>query len=155
MNRNSRRRNCRVVAAMAFLLASCPAFADIATFQGLGVLPGGNSSYAYDVSADGSVVVGQSEGQAVSWQGTEIVSLGPVVANGVSADGSIVVGHDGSEACQWIQGTGKVGLGDVDGGQTYRSEATGVSSDGSIVVGHSNSPLGWVAWVWPQATSFA
>jgi probable HAF family extracellular repeat protein len=34
---------------------------------GLGVLPGGNTSIAYGVSADGSVVVGESNGAAFVW----------------------------------------------------------------------------------------
>jgi len=47
--------------------AGPPAFAGL-SFQGLGTLQGGNAnSYAYGVSADGSVVVGRSEWEAFRW----------------------------------------------------------------------------------------
>jgi probable HAF family extracellular repeat protein len=74
---------------------------------GLGDLPGGNFySFAMDISADGSVVVGGSESGAGSevfrWTNAEgMVGLGNLpggdnsYALGVSGDGSVVVGSAG------------------------------------------------------------
>ncbi|MGH0030718.1 MAG: hypothetical protein ACQGVC_13065 [Myxococcota bacterium] len=77
-------------------------------FQGLGDLGGGAvSSAANGVSADGLVVVGESEAAA------------------------------GTEAFRWTQGGGMVGLGFLSGGAPFYSTARGVSSDGSVVVGTS------------------
>jgi hypothetical protein len=52
-----------------FLAAGLSRVAAAAEFFGLGVPFGGNLSYAYDVSADGSVVVGTVgvNGQACRW----------------------------------------------------------------------------------------
>jgi probable HAF family extracellular repeat protein len=61
----------------------------------LGNLSGG-ASIAHGVSADGSVVVGYSDGRAFRWTSkTGMVSLGEYYssAKGVSADGSVVVGE--------------------------------------------------------------
>ncbi|MFM7792320.1 MAG: PEP-CTERM sorting domain-containing protein, partial [Microcystis panniformis] len=59
-----------------------------ASFQGLGFLPGGSfsRSFAHGVSADGSVVVGESSSV-----------------------------NSPAEAFRWIQGTGMVGLGFLPG----------------------------------------
>ena len=146
--------------------------AQAASFQGLGYLPGGSfDSNASGVSADGSVVVGYSDGEAFRWtQATGMVGLGDVPtevfcnpesntcfedvvyskAYGVSADGSVVVGggsywssYSLNEAFRWTQATGMVGLG---GGVAY-----GVSADGSVVVGQSGGG-GFQAFRWTQAT---
>ncbi|MCH7603849.1 MAG: HAF repeat/PEP-CTERM domain-containing protein, partial [Planctomycetes bacterium] len=103
-----------------------------ASFQGLGDLPGGSfESLAFAVSADGSVVVGDSISasgfEAFRWtSGGGMISLGDLPggffdssASGVSADGSVVVGHSasasGNEAFRWTSGGGMVGLGDLPG----------------------------------------
>jgi probable HAF family extracellular repeat protein len=142
--------------------------AQAASFQGLGDLPGGVfGSAAYEVSADGSVVVGLSwsaNGQeAFRWtQQTGMVGLGDLPggyfssgASGVSADGSVVVGSSrsasGGEAFRWTQQTGMVGLGDLPGGG-FQSDAYGVSGDGSVVVGFSQSANNREAFRWTQAT---
>jgi probable HAF family extracellular repeat protein len=123
---------------------------------------------AYGVSADGSVVVGQSGGggfQAFRWtQATGVVGLGSLLigdsssASGASADGSVVVGKSGDEAFRWTQGTGMVGLGYLPGVNGFFgfSEANGVSADGSVVVGYSNGGNGFngnliEAFRWTQA----
>lgn len=120
-------------------------------FLGLGDLPGGQTtSSAYAVSADGTVVVGQSGGplggRAFRWTlDTGMVSLGDLpggisgsLAWDVSGDGSVVVGlgssEAGFEAFRWTQVTGIVGLGDLPGGP-FSSVARGVSADGSAIVG--------------------
>ena len=77
-------------------------------FMGLGDLLGGEfSSRAFDISADGSVVVGRSVSafgqEAYIWTSTGgMVGLGDLPggdfrssARGVSADGSVVVGRVG------------------------------------------------------------
>ena len=124
-------------------------------FMGLGDLPGGRfNSGAWGVSADGSTVVGTSEGtsglEAFRWTAASgMEGLGDVAGGsfysqawGVSADGSTVVGQgtsaSGTEAFRWTAGTGIVGLGDLPGG-TFYSNALGASADGSVVVGFSSS----------------
>jgi probable HAF family extracellular repeat protein len=134
---------------------------------------GGNSSYAHDVNADGSVVVGHSTSakgiQAFRWTqdpggvatGT-MVGLGSLpggafysVAHGVNADGSVVVGSSNSQAFRWTQdpvggasGT-MVGLGSLPGGSLF-SGAYAVNADGNVVVGHSASARGHEAFRWTQ-----
>jgi probable HAF family extracellular repeat protein len=116
-------------------------------WQNLGTL-GGNRSFAYSVSSDGSVVVGVSRDatqrvRSFRWASGVMQDLGALpgydqsYAWSVSADGSVVVGWasnaDGQyRAIRWANGVwqdlGVLGNGD-------HSEAWGVSSDGSIVVG--------------------
>jgi probable HAF family extracellular repeat protein len=92
----------------------------------LGDLPGGDvSSNAYDVSADGSVIVGM--GQTFSAPGMPTIN----------------------EAFYWAQGTGMLNLRDVlvFGGATglegwTLTEAHGVSYDGRTVVGTAIDPSG-------------
>lgn len=130
------------------LLGSFPTFADVATFDGFGYLDG---FMAYDVSADGSVVVGgRINWDAVRWTKTGgIAGLGDLDdgrsrsrswASGVSADGSVVVGSassaSGIEAFRWTQSDDEmVGLGHLPG-YPHNSFAYSVSADGSVVVGY-------------------
>ena len=110
-------------------------------------------SYAYAVSADGSVVVGLSasdrgdEGEeAFRWQNGQITALealpkgtGYCCARGVSADGSVIVGEStcdsGIQAFIWQNGT-MVGLGSLTEGFDDLSYATAVSANGKVVVGY-------------------
>lgn len=112
----------------------------------LEVAPEGDSSHAYDISTDGTVIVG-SRNPAIGpengfrWTGTTgMVELGTGPAYGVSADGSVVVGENQGSAFRWTEGTGAVGLGS--------GVAHDVSADGSVVVG--SSPGG--AFRWTQST---
>lgn len=147
--------------------------AQAAFFQGLGFLPGGSlygQSQAWGISADGSVVVGDSVSangrrEAFRWtQGTGMVGLGYLpgllgesYAWAVSGDGSVVVGSsrdtliDEFEAFRWTEATGMVGLGDFPGGG-LRSSASGVSGDGSVVVGVGNRVNGDEAFRWTEGT---
>jgi probable HAF family extracellular repeat protein len=132
--------------------------------QDLGTLPGGASSTAYGVSADGSVVVGyavNASGQRRAFRWTaeggmqDLGTLGGSwsVAYGVSADGSVVVGvaqtADGRQrAFRWTAEGGMQDLGtlgrliEIEG----YSSAYGVSADGSVVVGKSDhSSFRWTA----------
>jgi probable HAF family extracellular repeat protein len=112
---------------------------------------------AGDVSADGSVIVGQSfsgDGptEAFRWTiETGMIGLGELsggdyfsTATGVSANGDVIVGigHSelGSEAFRWTEETGLIGLSDLSGGY-FGSFAEGVSANGRVVVGSSFSEM--------------
>lgn len=131
-------------------------------FHGLGNLGGpGESSGAYDVSADGQVVTGQvrsnvftSEGynQAFAWsKSTGMVKIGLLPGGehgmskglGVSAEGNYIVGVSTSkddigienqEAFRWSLGGGMEGLGTLHEGYAT-SEARATSRNGRVVVG--------------------
>jgi uncharacterized membrane protein len=136
-----------------------------AAFRGLGFLPGGASSQAYGVSADGTTVVGQaaaaSGNEAFRWTsggGMQSLGMPDSDARGASADGSVIVGTElGSNpvrAYRWDQGVVTLlaappyldyqgpdfpPLVDPKGSWAY-----GVSADGMTVVGagQSNSYFG-------------
>jgi probable HAF family extracellular repeat protein len=127
-------------------------------------LPGstGNSK-AYDISTDGSVIVGQSYDaggipRAVRWEGGEVFTLGLLpdgrvteTAHAVSEDGTVIVGNtQAAEAFRWVEGQGAVGLGTLEGGLSDWSYARGVSTDGSVVVGNSSSADGRQGFVWTE-----
>jgi probable HAF family extracellular repeat protein len=136
---------------MVFGTAS-PASAE-AMFMGLGDLPGGGFySETRGISADGSVVVGQSNSasgkEAFYWTSDGgMVGLGDLPggsfssqANAVSGDGSVVVGRGVSatgdlDAFRWENGVMTSLGGQGDG-------AEGVSADGSVVVGIAKHPSG-------------
>ncbi len=136
--------------------------------QNLGTLPGGTFSYAYAVSADGLVVVGDSDSSsgdlAYRWTvGDGMVSLGVppgafdyMVCNGVNANGSAIVGSIiGAESVAFLW-TAQLGIVDlntflpalgidltgwslIDGG--------GVSADGRTIAGtgiHSGAQEAWI-----------
>jgi uncharacterized membrane protein len=119
--------------------------------QYLGTLPGDHNSRAYDVSADGSVVVGESIGfHAFRWtEAGGMQSLGPLSAYGVSGDGAVAVGvttaASGAQAVRWTGSTPQL-LGVLSGGSTSLARST--STDGSVVVGGS----GGRAFRWTAAT---
>jgi probable HAF family extracellular repeat protein len=108
---------------------------------GLGFLPGGiQRSAANGVNADGTVVVGRSDGQAFRWVNGTMTGLGFAgFAFGVNAEGTVVVGEafeaGGAQAFRWVNGT-KTGLGFLPGGPDF-SEARGVNADGTVVVGQA------------------
>jgi probable HAF family extracellular repeat protein len=136
---------------------------------GLGDLPGGLFySDALDISADGSVVVGQGSStpgylynEAFRWtQVGGIVGLGYLPggsasrAFAVSADGSVIAGvaytAAGSEAFRWTEVEGMVGLGDLPGGN-LSGWAFGISADGAVIIGRGSSASGLEAFRWTQA----
>jgi len=125
--------------------------------ENLGTLQGGRSSEAHDVSANGSVVVGISDGRAVRWtsSGIQLISSSTSLARAVSADGSVVVGYvmmnQQSRAFLWnLNGNITQNLGTL-GGRSH-SEAWGVSPDGTVVVGlcFNNNNRQPIAFRWTQ-----
>jgi probable HAF family extracellular repeat protein len=125
----------------------------------LGNLPGQSYSYARDVSADGSIIVGSSGSstyQAYRWTQTGgMIGLGYLpgasesYAYGMSADGSVIVGESGGKAFIWDSTNGmrslEYVLSTIYGlnlsGWTL-SDAWDVSSDGKTIVGFGIDPLG-------------
>jgi probable HAF family extracellular repeat protein len=136
-------------------------------FMGLGGLrPGGSASQAFDISRDGTTVVGLSfseqsgtHPEAFRWQyGQGMSGLGSLEggffssrAFGVSGDGSAVVGvsvsGNGNEAFRWDAENGITGLGDLPGG-SFSSEALAVNADGTVIVGRGRSASGDEAFRW-------
>jgi probable HAF family extracellular repeat protein len=128
-----------------------------ARLQSLGDLAdGGTDSRAIGVSANGAVVVGESQSasgtEAFRWSEGEMSGLGGLSASstfsrayGVSGDGSIAIGVSdsaaGIEAFRWTSDGGMVGLGDLPGGSRY-SGANGISADGSVIVGYGTGATG-------------
>lgn len=142
------------------------------TVTSLGFIPGGTSSFANDVSADGKVIVGHGSDydpnvkgsgiqQAFRWTAAEgMVGLGWLpggffnssTALGVSGDGSVIVGGsssaNGSEAFRWTAAEGMKGLGLASGASFSR--ATGISGDNGTIIGHNgfsnhNRAFRWTA----------
>lgn len=131
---------------------------------GLGKLPGGTTSRALGVSADGSIVAGWGGSvpgpQMFRWTGGGgLVPLGDLaggdfrsIAGGVSGNGSVIVGDGdnavGQVAVRWTSGTGFVVLGYLPGGGVF-SSANAANADGSVIVGTSDSALaGGEAFRW-------
>jgi len=116
--------------------------------EALGALPGGvdNWRQAWASTSDGSIIVGESGGQAFVWdEDNGMTSLaGPRgFATGISNDGTVIVGHAPNvKAYRWTQETGAVGLGALPdhSGVTFPLD---VSGDGSVVVGYGGEPFRW------------
>ena len=152
--------------------------ADAASFTPLGDLPGGDFfSRARDVSADGSVIVGESrsgfpgatsanltEGhEAFRWTKIEgMTGLGFLedghvasIANAVSRDGTYIVGNtrnrnsgsSGITGYRWDQANGMMALGGT-------SRAAAISADGSIISGWTGSVGGPSAFRWTESGLF-
>ncbi len=140
--------------------------------EGLGFLPGDNTSTAQDVSADGLTIVGtssinHSDQQAMYWtQATGMRGIGFLpgdsesYANAVNDDGSVIVGASWSvvggvieqHAFRWTQAAGMQDIGLLPGHQISYAEA--VSADGLVVVGSSSTMFAStrVAFRWTETT---
>ncbi len=95
---------------------------------------------ANGVSADGTRIVGVSNGHAFLWTAaTGMTDLGYEQGFAISGDGSTVVGGlpfgDQGHAFRWTSGGGRVSLGELPG--DFYSAALAASGDGSIIVGWS------------------
>ena len=122
------------------------------TFEILGDLPGGgNQSYAKAVSADGSVIAGDSMSdrgyEVFKWADNVFTPGGDLPggsftswANDISSNGSTIVGIGttdiGTQAFVWTN-TGMANLEDLIG--VGYIAANGVSADGSVIVGEGPS----------------
>lgn len=141
-----------------------------ASLTWLGTISGDTYSYAYDISGNGSVVVGASyqDGSsptapihAFRWTSAGgMISIGDLPggnvqsdAFGVSADGSVIVGSSSStrsysgnpfydEPFRWTAG-GMQGLGYLSNYASSYGSANGISADGSVVVGSSVDANGY------------
>jgi probable HAF family extracellular repeat protein len=121
------------------------------TLTDIGTL-GGRNSEATAVSADGLVIVGESNlagnlvSQAFKYSGGSMTGLGSLGggvfgsrATAVSADGSVIVGYstltgDGASHAFKYTGSAMTDLGTLGG---TSSEAYSVSADGSVIIGLS------------------
>lgn len=126
--------------------------------QDLGELGSGGATAAYGISADGSVVIGFSDGpngrEAYRWTetgGMQGLGFLPATNNlsraeAVSADGSVVVGSGYGGAFIWTEATGMDNLATVGPlNQPFFGNPNGISADGSTVVGASPE-----AWFWTE-----
>ena len=143
-------------------LVAAPDASAQGTFQGLGDLPGGAfASYGYEISADGTTIVGAGTSdvgqETFRWRAeTGMVNVGhlpgPIIASvpgNLSADGEVVIGWSYSnnstssseprEAFVWTEATGIQPLGFLPGGRLL-SEAFAVSADGTRIFGGSIGP---------------
>ena len=129
----------------------------------IGSLNASSRSLPFDVSENGSVIVGDGGEQTFRWtQGGRIIGLGVLPgttrsrAVAVSADGSVVVGSSYTadwnleQAFIWTQNSGMVGLGHLPGKSI--SFALDVSPDGSVVIGTAASSSGYPGFRWTQST---
>jgi uncharacterized membrane protein len=145
----------------------------IATFTGLGDLPGGAvHSEALAVSDDGRVVVGRSSSANFVDEGFVRVlddTLQPLLGPGgvpvssepraLTFDGAVIAGKIGpmggpAQAARWTAATGWVGLGDLAGGVSF-SQALGISANGGVIVGWGSSDLGYESARWEGGTPIA
>ena len=179
--------NAKAVADDAMVVvgnAKSPAFAPT-TFEafrwtpgtgmiGLGTLPGDGGSVAWDVSADGSVVVGSTLSdlaglrQPFRWTPKGgMVGLGFLPrgndrgrVRACSADGSVAVGYNGNDdpdsstATVWDAAHGVRLISDiltahgVDTDGLTLGTATGISDDGSVIVGYGYRPPDYLHEGW-------
>lgn len=109
----------------------------VSGFGDISGLPGKDyTTFARDISTDGSTVVGTSA---------------TVRAPGVNGNWYQYPVFDTTEAFAWSADQGTRGLGDLSGGSDF-SSAYGVSADGTTVVGQSSSGNGPEAFAWNAAT---
>jgi probable HAF family extracellular repeat protein len=148
-----------ISAAVLSFVATAPSWSQSLTW--LGVLPGGRWSEAWDVSADGSVVVGTSDSangrRAFRWRNGVMQDLGALLpayewseGRGVSWNGTDVVGWVRDDyfvdflACRWAGGVTQP-LSMPSGGTD--SEAWDISANGSVIVGQVYFEFEECGWV--------
>ena len=108
-----------------------------------GLTTGDVGSAAYDISADGTVVVGANDRHGFRWSpGSGIKDFGNnTYARNVSADGKVVVGgYSGANRrpFRWTAATGIVELGTLPG--FSETDPVAISANGAVVVGVSRIP---------------
>lgn len=122
--------------------------------------PSGMSSAAYDISADGSVIVGTDKVDATTLHAVRSINGGPLqslgtggslgsLANGVSNNGEIIVGalsfSNGTQAAKWTASGGW----EVLQGTVGISSALAISDNGKVIVGRMNTFN--TAFVWDKS----
>ena len=145
------------LAASILLTAAGTANAQLEIID-LGLLPGGSTCSAFDVSADGQWVAGRANGtggiQGVFWNQGVLQGIGFLPetvfseARAISADGTFITGSSGVDnrhALRWTAG-GLEDLGVLPGG--VLSEGRAISADGDVITGFSTSPAGNRAFRW-------
>lgn len=132
----------------------------------LGNLGGAAGGAAFDLTPDGSIIVGRAQNaggntEAFRWtSGGGMVGLGTLggttsEGRAISSDGTVIVGQSATaggqyHAFSWTSGGGMVDLGTLGG--TF-SGANDVSSDGSVIVGSSYTAGGQEeAFRWESGT---
>jgi probable HAF family extracellular repeat protein len=151
--------------------------ADTQSYQSLGFLDAAavtdDTATAYDISGDGSVVVGTSSSangkRAFRWTAAGGMQALPHPAQnpgnylravlGASADGDVAIGAvtlaDGSSGpvAMWTDDHGTLLLENPDGSNVNRQGMIRVSADGATVIGDRSRPsYGRQAWRWTEAT---
>lgn len=140
----------------------------------LGILPTDSRSVAYDISADSTVVVGNSGSwEAFRWTADDgMIGLGflpglPIsTAGAASGDGSTIVGSAEGGASIWDPVNGWRNLAEmletdfgIDLGGFRPSAATGISDDGRTITGWGSNEFrqteSWVAVLGPVTTIVA
>lgn len=125
-------------------------------------------SRGFGVSADGSVIAGESPSRnptislkPVRWNSSGVQAVGAFAgvnpsgfARDVDDSGVFIVGRsgspDGTRAFRWSEAGGTVSMGDLAGGNSF-SEGRGISGDGQVVVGYSSSSNGNEAFRWTES----
>jgi len=161
-----------IIGFLAILRLPYAAGGEVATFQGIGDLPGGGFySIAFGVSADGSTVVGWGLSSAApdSFEAIRWTALGGMVSLGdgglglerssaraASGDGAVIVGRASMPGAsplpfRWTALTGMEVLIDTTGSMT-RGTAFDVSDDGAVIVGVGNAPSPNQAFRWEASS---
>jgi probable HAF family extracellular repeat protein len=144
----------RFSAALAICISTA---AMAASFQGLGIGSGHTASRALDVSADGSVVVGDRDGQfsfiktgyrwtaATGMVDLPLYNLQTPLSSAwtISDDGHWIGGNNSGRAYLWLDGALSSSLDWYGPPPTVSAGATvtGLSADGTTAVGSSNTNL--------------
>ncbi|MBL4873762.1 MAG: hypothetical protein JKY41_10305 [Rhodobacteraceae bacterium] len=152
-----------LAASTTFFITASPVSAQ--TMTDLGLLQSGTFAYAYELNADGSVVVGSGNTtngqQAFRWNSTggtmqNISAAGWTFSNAVAlnSDGNVIVGYgdyqgtglNNYRAYRWTQAGGMQSLG------TFGNFSVGISTNdnGSVVVGYNGTASGNRAFRWDE-----
>jgi probable HAF family extracellular repeat protein len=147
--------------------AAAPAQAASASFEPLGLGPNSAQSRAWDVSADGTVVVGTfwaidgffRPPHAYRWTSGTFQDLGTLNPNAHEAE-AYAVSDDGSKVVGWARGlsgfqrpfvwTAASGMQELSNVPGSDAKATDISPDGSIIVGsfYVDAEGSWHAFQW-------
>lgn len=152
----------RVAVVLLFFPVCSPATFAAATFNGIGILPGGTASSVRGISADGSTAVGTSNTGGndlpVRWNAATNLRALPTLGNQgglarqVSADGNVVTGISSSRAYRWTNTGGPEGtttdLGVLHPSGEGFSNAWGISDDADTILGTAQNVSGFDVFRW-------